>query len=299
MRKKNLDQGVKIVSIVLVTYFLSDLTAMLVEKWIPPAPQMNQRSGSTQASNPKNTMNEDAYEIILSRNLFDSTGLTGDGEFTAPTQLHPVKSILPLTLVGTAILTDSKRSIGTVEDRGSQLIYPLRINDEVTGKLRVTNVEARRLVFVNLSNNRLEYIELPEDQMHSNPIITASSSKKPFSPTSTGGIKKISETQFNVSRAEIDKAMSNFGVVLTQALAKPNFENGVQNGFKITQIVPGSVYDKIGLKDGEVILGLNNESVNDPAKAFQMLNELKTSNHLEIKVKTVDGKEITRVYDIN
>lgn len=298
IQKKNLDSGVKILSIVLVTYFLADLTAMLVEKWIPAPPQMPQRLGAVGTRGA--TLTEDTYEIILSRNLFDSSGISGDDSFTAPTQLNPVKSSLPLTLIGTAILTDPKRSIGTVEDRGAQLIYPLRVDDEVTGKLRVTHIEARRLVFVNLSNNRLEYIELPEDQMLSNPIVTASSLKKPFTPSSTGsGIKKVSETQFNISRSEVDKSMSNLGVVLTQALAKPNFENGVQNGFKITQIVPGSIYEKIGLKDGEVILGLNNESVNDPAKAFQMLNELKTSNHLEIKVKTVDGKEITRVYDIN
>ena len=297
LKKYNTDLAVKIVSVVLVTYFLSDLTALLVERWIPVAPMMAGRQQMGATSN-KPVLSVEAYDTILSRNLFESSGTGDDAGFTPPAQLHPVKSILPLTLIGTAILTDTKRSIGTVEDRGAQLIYPLRIDDEVPGKLRVTNVEPRRLVFVNLSNNRLEYIDLPEDQMLSNPIITASSMKKSFTPPS-GGIKRVSETQFNISRSEVDKSMSNLGVVLTQALAKPNFENGVQNGYKITQIVPGSIYEKIGLKDGEVILGINNEGINDPGKAFQLLNELKTSNHLEIKVKTVDGKEMTRVYDIN
>jgi general secretion pathway protein C len=78
----------------------------------------------------------------------------------------------------------------------------------------------------------------------------------------------------------------------------PNSENGLPAGYKLTQIIPGSLYDKLGLQDGDIITGLNGQTINDPGKAFEMLNELKTSNHLELQIKK-DGKPMNYVYDIH
>jgi len=300
LKNRNLAQIGKILTVSTILFFVADVTALVVEKTFPAATPPQPRLNGPLSGSMRPGMSPSDYEIIIGRNLFDSSGSEEeDNQPAAPVNLNPVRTQLPLNLVGTAILTDSKRSIGTIEDKPAQMIYPLRVDDELPGKLRVTKVEPRRVLFVNLVSNRLEYIDLPEEQNMS-PIITTSTIKKSFTPSSGEGIKKVSETQYNISRAEVDKSLSNLGQVLTQALARPNFDaNGVQNGYKITQIVPGSIYDKIGLKDEEVILGINNESVNDPAKAFQLLNELKTSNHLEIKVKTKDGRDQMRVYDIN
>jgi general secretion pathway protein C len=71
----------------------------------------------------------------------------------------------------------------------------------------------------------------------------------------------------------------------------------VANGYKLFQIVPGSIYDKLGLQNGDIIQGLNGSPINDPGKAFEMLSELKTSSHLELQVKK-DGKVQNKIYDI-
>ena len=72
---------------------------------------------------------------------------------------------------------------------------------------------------------------------------------------------------------------------MTQARAIPHFENGVPAGYRIIQIVPGSFYEKIGIKNDDVITGVNGDKITDPGQAFNMLNELKTANHLELQVK--------------
>ncbi len=77
----------------------------------------------------------------------------------------------------------------------------------------------------------------------------------------------------------------------------PNFENGLPAGYKLFQIVPGSIYDKLGLKNGDTIVGLNGEQVNDIQKALDFMNGLKTMNHLELKVKR-EGKAMDFSYDI-
>jgi general secretion pathway protein C len=168
----------------------------------------------------------------------------------------------------------------------------MRIDDEIPNKIRVLKIESKKVVFVNKALNRREYVELPDDARMQNPAFI------PKSSVSAGpGVEKVASTQYNVSRSEVDKALADINNILTQARAVPNFGNGVAAGYKLFQIVPGSIYDKLGLQNGDVISGLNGSPINDPAKAFEMLSELKTSNHLELQVKK-DGKQQTYTYDI-
>src|SRR5262249_24678561 len=116
--------------------------------------------------------------------------------------------------------------------------------------------------------------------------------------TSQGpGIEALSGTQYNVSRAEVDKAIANLSQVLTQARAITNFENGVPAGYKLIQIVPGSSSAKLGLADGDILNSLDGDPINDPAKAFALLQSVRDKSHLELGVKR-DGRQATYAYDI-
>lgn len=93
--------------------------------------------------------------------------------------------------------------------------------------------------------------------------------------------------------------MKDFNTILTQARAVPNFENGQASGYKLFQIVPGSIYDKLGLKNGDVIAGVDGQPINDPAKAFELLGKLKEgASHMELQVKR-NGQAQTYTYDIH
>ena len=196
-------------------------------------------------------------------------------------------------MIGTLILRDELRSLATIEDKSASLVYPVRSEDEIPGKARIIKIDPTRVTFVNLSSGRREFVELPED-LNANPRITLGTTKK---VTAGGGIEKVAPNQFNVARTEVDKAMADLNNILTQARAVPNFENGAPSGYSLFQIVPGSIYDKLGLQNGDVIMGLNGQPINDPGKAFEMLSELKTANHMELQVKR-SGKVSTHAYEI-
>lgn len=291
-QKRGLGFYGKILTILLCTYFLADLTSLLVGKFIPePPPVRVSRLGGPGMSRPK-TIEE--YAVIHARNLFNSRGLI-PGEEVPGQDLGgaPIKSSLPLNLIGTIILQDDKLSVATVEDKTASQVFPLRPEDEIPGKMKVVKVEPYRVIFVNTASGRREYLELPQDLAVSNPQITLS----PRGGVGAGGIERLSPTQFNVSRQEVDKALGNLNQVLTQARCVPNFENGMPSGYKCFQIVPGSIYDKLGMQDGDVICGLNGQNIDNPGKAFEMFNELKNSNHLELCLKR-DGKVQNYAYDI-
>jgi general secretion pathway protein C len=283
------------ITIVLCAYFLSSVIAILLGRFIPEPPVAK---GSYRGDSYKRAKSIDDYSIIFTRNLFNSRGII-PGDEGGPGGVQdmggpPVKTTLPLNLVGTMILSDELRSIATIEDKSASMVYPVRVEDEIPSKVRIVRVEPTRVIFVNLSTGRREYAELPQDAFTSNARISV--------PTRAAGpgIEQTTPNNYSVQKTEIDKALGDLNNVLTQARAIPNFENGVPAGYKLLQIVPGSIYEKLGLKNNDVIAGVNGEAMTDPGKAFELMKSLKSDNtkHLELQIKR-DGRLQTFSYDIN
>lgn len=81
-----------------------------------------------------------------------------------------------------------------------------------------------------------------------------------------------------VDQAEVDQALNDLNNRLTEARAVPNFENGNPTGYKVVQPPKGSTYEKLGLKNGDVIKSANGQPIKDPQHAFQILSTSKTTN---------------------
>jgi general secretion pathway protein C len=106
-----------------------------------------------------------------------------------------------------------------------------------------------------------------------------------LNPNDMTGVTKISDSQYRVDRAEVDKALNNLAEVSTQARIVPSFKNGVANGFKMFSIKPGSIYSKIGLQNGDVIHKINGYEMNSPDKALEIYQKLKDATSVQIELE--------------
>ena len=93
----------------------------------------------------------------------------------------------------------------------------------------------------------------------------------------------------------------NFSGTLEQARAIPFYSGGRMRGFRFVQIDSNSVYEKIGLKDNDIIISIDGESLNDAARAIQILGSLRNRFEgkaaLTIKLKILrQGK--THTYEM-
>jgi len=125
----------------------------------------------------------------------------------------------------------------------------------------------------------------------------ADSAGGPAGPDGGAGVTKISETQYNVERAEVDRALTNLNEVATQARIVPSFKNGKANGFKLFSIKPGSIFAKIGLQNGDVIQRINGYEMNSPDKALEIYGKLKEATSLGIELQR-GGRTMTVNYSI-
>ena len=104
--------------------------------------------------------------------------------------------------------------------------------------------------------------------------------------------------QVKANRQWMNKVLTNnLKQTLEDARATPNFAGGRIKGFKMVEISPGSVYEKIGLQEQDVVLSINGHDLNDAVKAIQTLNALKTSSKIYMKVLR-NNEVITITMDI-
>lgn len=112
-----------------------------------------------------------------------------------------------------------------------------------------------------------------------------------------GGVRKIGDGRFMVDQSEVASSTENLGKILTQARALPYMEAGKTVGFRLSEIVPGSIYDKIGLQNGDVVQRVNSQDVNEPGKFFQLYQGLKDEKSISIDLLR-NGQRQSLNYDI-
>ena len=115
-------------------------------------------------------------------------------------------------------------------------------------------------------------------------------------------IIRVSETYYRIEKDAITEALSNLNDIVTHARLVPNFvpaEDGARqiNGFRIFRIKPGSVFEKLGLRNGDVIQKINGVDMDSIEKGFQLLQQLRYESQFEIQIKR-GARELTLSYEI-
>lgn len=150
---------------------------------------------------------------------------------------------------------------------------------------------------------RRDHFERCDGEGELPPVVTvnnlgANSDAPPPSSGEVTGVTRVSPTDYKVERAEVDRALSNLNEVATQARIVPSFKNGKANGFKMFSIKPGSIYNKIGLQNGDVIQKINGYDMNSPDRALEIYTKLRDATSLSIELQR-GGNTQTMNYAIN
>jgi type II secretion system protein C len=113
----------------------------------------------------------------------------------------------------------------------------------------------------------------------------------------TSGVKKTGESAYLVDRREVEHAVANLNEVITQARAVPVLQDGKGAGFKLFSIRPSSIFQKIGLEDGDVVQKVNDTELSDPSKAVGLLEEIQSMDQIRVNFVR-SGKQHTYTYTI-
>ncbi len=117
----------------------------------------------------------------------------------------------------------------------------------------------------------------------------------PHSGLGGPGIRRIRGNRFVLDRRTVNSNLQNMMSLLTQMRAMPDVEDGKANGFKLSEIQDGSIFQQMGLADGDVVTSVNGQPLTDPSQAMQLLNSLRDSQRVGVTI-TRGGQPMQFVY---
>ncbi len=215
-----------------------------------------------------------------------------------PTQLH-------LVLIATSVGSDPKYSFATILNTDTQKQGGYFVGDEIPDTGAVKEIHFKYVDFENKALNRTERVglfgEVPPPAPP--PVAVAVADKPPGDPDDemanavAAGIKKLDESNYEISRNLVDKVLANPMAVAKGARVVPSVKDGKANGFKLYAIRPSSVYAQIGLANGDTIHAINGFDLTSPDKALEVYTKVKEATALQVQV-TRRGKEMTINYAI-
>ena len=258
----------------LSAYLLADTVDAMIGRSLDASakvvrPVVDERAGIA----PRKELSD--YSSILERGLF--------GEGKGPSGGPAAESYTVFTLIGT--IEGEFFSGAVLADATNQQAF-YRLGQKLPDGSQIVQVKREQVTLKRADGSSVE-IQIVDDTKIVNVAKAVPGS----------GIRKVGEGRFMVDQREIASSTENLNQVLTQARALPYMEAGKTVGFRISEIVPGSIYEKIGLTNGDVIQRVNSQEVDDPGKFFQLYQGLKDEKRISIDLLR-NGQRQSLNYDV-
>ncbi len=224
---------------------------------------------------PVKTYNRDHYDEIVTRNIFEPPQVAQPPAEPPPIDLH-------LRLLGTSLQTKDKPWAIIMDERtNQQSLY--RLDDDIPDAGKLVTVEKSR-VFVEVQGKRIA-LEIPANptpdspdaDMGVPPGLAVMPRERPPLPR----IRRRRGNHFVVPRSDVQSSLSNMMPLLTQMRALPDAQD---KGFKLSEIQPDSIFQEMGLKDGDVVNAINGQPLTNPSQALELLNSLRDQNSVGISI---------------
>ncbi|MCX5838984.1 MAG: PDZ domain-containing protein [Deltaproteobacteria bacterium] len=252
------------------------LTLQLIR--IRPAPAATEKIRTTAVSIREPA---DAYRIIPERNLFGTTTKAATDKQIAATPPQDVALLIELR--GT-VAGGPKHGFAIVEEKGTKKQRLVKAGDLING-MKVVRI--RRNVIDLLVGDQERTLKMAE--MKEGPILPP----LPGRMATTTALAPAGATV--ISRSEIDAGLQDMGSLLRQAQIRPYFNAGVPDGFLVSNIRAESIYQKMGIIDGDIIQKVNNRPIQTADDMTGLLNVLKSSSGLSLTIQR-RGKQETLNY---
>ncbi|MEE3078261.1 MAG: hypothetical protein VX341_02910, partial [Bdellovibrionota bacterium] len=202
------------------------------------------------------------------------------------------KSGLSIKLLHTVVLQDSVKSVASVSKRGK--IISIREGEKIDNLAEIGRIENQRLVFKNLTSKKCEFIESDgskEKNKFPKPKVYSASKAKDIQKNFNRDNIQVEGNKFKIKKTLRDELLSNVGEILTQARAIPIKNPDGTLSFKMTEIVPGSIFSQLNIKDGDVITELNGRKIRNYNELMGMFGKIKQNDSYEINLNRNGARE--------
>jgi general secretion pathway protein C len=296
-----------------IAYFAARSANQIVALFVatPPAapPAISDRYRSAGGAHPRNY-----YDTIVKRDIFNLVPQT------AAIQHVDTAVDLHLRLLGTSLATRQKPYAIIENQSGEQSLY--RLGQDIPGAGRLIKVEKNRVIVQHGAHQIA--LEIPETAMPAAlpvragmirprfpipPGLKIPAGRMPILANTGDGDKKDSDVpdvdvedeggnHYSVNRNDVKKALQHQQQLLNEIKATPYVQNGVPAGFTLSDIEPGSVFDDLGLQEGDRLTAVNGTELRSVGQAYALMGALQSQNTINVTVIR-DGVPVQLQYSLH
>jgi type II secretory pathway component PulC len=271
--------------------------------YLRPKESSSTKSAIKKSQTPRNNYRA-ATNKIKKANLFNALTQEGALPQRKTKKKKPQPSIcrnskktssLPLKLVSTTVLQDSVKSVASVQVRGASQLEDIREGETLDKFAKIGRIETSRLTFKNIKSGECEFIESKDKKDKPSPIevVSPQEGKKLLKPRE--GISQKGNN-FKIKNKVREELLSNMSEVLTQAKAIQIKNPDGTLSFKMTNIVPGSIYSQLDIQENDTISAINGKKFNNLNDLMSLFGRIRDIPNFTITKKR-DGSEMTSDYN--
>jgi len=197
----------------------------------------------------------------------------------------PEPTTLKLKLQGT-IVGDKEGFGAVIYDMNTKKQGIYKIGDKVQGAT-IASVERGKVILK--VGEKEQILAFEEPKKASTPQAPAQAQAPP--PT------EPKAKQVTIQRAEIDASMQDLPKLMSQVNLAPHFKDGQPAGIAIHRINPGSIFQKLGLNNGDILVGVERNPIKSPEDLINLYDKLKNAESVTVQVER-GGAMVDLEYEI-
>jgi general secretion pathway protein C len=183
----------------------------------------------------------------------------------------PVPAALNLRLIGTTVFGDKSTAI--IEDLDTKTRGVYRLRDAIKGYI-LSIIDADSVTLTSGSRS-----------------LTLTRSPGGDQPDADSFFTKIDDSTWLVSADKASDMVSNLDQYAGQIIAFQHREHGEAAGFKIRHLKDGNDFEKLGLKNNDIIKRVNGLEVNDLTDVLKAVYQLSDETEFTVEVERGEGTQ--------
>ncbi len=110
-------------------------------------------------------------------------------------------------------------------------------------------------------------------------------------------VSKLGENSYSLDESSVGQLTGNINQYMTQVRLIPYFEGNKSAGYRLAALRPGSAFEQLGFRGGDIIQQVNNVDLSSPEKMYTIFQNLKDEKHVTVNVVR-QGQKSTITYEI-
>jgi len=249
-------------AVTMLSFLGVDIFYKVVSLQIASRPASGKSQSAAMASPSLQAQPVERYNIVTERNLFQTT-LKAIVDKNAGGNFLPSEEYTAFDLKGT-IAVNQAMGYAIVEEKGKGKQKLYRIG-EMIGSARLVRITRNTAV---LRGPEKEFVMKIKD-VAEGPLMGRS-------PRPGSGIA--------LSKQDVTQNLGDLKSIMSQAVVRPFLVEGVQQGFVVSNIVPGSLYQKLGLQNGDVVVAVNSKKLEGADDILQLVNVMQAGGSVSVNL---------------